>query len=54
VPPLPSIRDPKIAPMLLRDGCRTTANRKSTFAANVAKLPELARKPRVMPDHQQW
>jgi hypothetical protein len=27
--------------MLLRDGCRTTANRKSTFAANVAKLAEL-------------
>jgi hypothetical protein len=30
--------------MLLRDACRTTrpaANRKTTFAANVAKLPEL-------------
>jgi hypothetical protein len=31
--------------MLLRDGCRTipAANRKTTFAANVAKLTELVR-----------
>jgi hypothetical protein len=44
VAPLPSIRGPKTAPMLLRDGCRTTrpaANRRTTFAANAAKLPEL-------------